>query len=274
MSDSDYELVTLPNGLRLVWMDMPQAHDAYVGAYVRGGSAYEEAGSSGVSHLLEHLHLATTRSNPRRLDMLRALDALPGHWNASSAREMLVFWFQTSALHVTPTLELLGEVLAVRPDDDDCLDPERALIVSELYKDSPSLTEQMLGDHFGKAGFGLPPAGTTKSVKRLGQDCVSRFDGLFFDARRVVLVAAGRLDSNGPSAVAPLLESMEIGTAELPVPPSRKTRTLPRVKSLSAPTSGSHVLINFFLDRPRSTREDVALYVLALRFRIRVLSSV
>jgi len=46
------EKTVLPNGLRVLTVELPHLHTGMVAAYVRAGSRHEEAARNGVSHFL------------------------------------------------------------------------------------------------------------------------------------------------------------------------------------------------------------------------------
>ena len=57
----EYQLHTLPSGLRLVTIPMPAATTATVLVLVKCGSKYETKDLSGISHFLEHMMFKGTQ---------------------------------------------------------------------------------------------------------------------------------------------------------------------------------------------------------------------
>jgi len=55
----------LPNGLRVVTVELPHLHTGMIAAYVRAGSRHEEPARNGVSHFLEHLFFRGSEAYPK-----------------------------------------------------------------------------------------------------------------------------------------------------------------------------------------------------------------
>ena len=61
-ADADPTTATLPNGVRVVTIRLPQVHTASVSVFVRSGSEHEGRRLNGISHFVEHMAFKGTRT--------------------------------------------------------------------------------------------------------------------------------------------------------------------------------------------------------------------
>lgn len=190
-----YETKHLENGLTLLSMDLPHVHSLSIHAFVRSGPVYENRKINGVSHLLEHLHMVSTRRHPARADLAAAFDAFPGTRNAATTCDLIRFAFACAPAAGAPTAELVGDVLESRCFDPDTVDIEQDLIRSERETGREDFNNAVLRLLFKNHPFGLPAIGTLNSLRCLSPDELVRFDRASFRPDRIVIAIVGRLDS-------------------------------------------------------------------------------
>ena len=180
----------LDNGLTLLWQRLAHVHTVSLLARIRAGRVYESRESNGVSHLLEHLHLAVTERHSVRRDLLVALDALPGEIQAETGPDHLVFALSVVPTHVEAGAELLADTLAIRDYPPEIVDAEKRLVVNELAVDEDNLSalERRL---FGAHAFGLPIGGTPASIRRLRPEAIHDFNRRAFAPDRICVALAG-----------------------------------------------------------------------------------
>ena len=63
----DVEVTTLPNGLRIVSLSMPNVQSVAFGAWVDVGARFEHEVQNGLAHLLEHMAFKGTPSRNAQL---------------------------------------------------------------------------------------------------------------------------------------------------------------------------------------------------------------
>lgn len=83
---------------------------ASIGLYVDSGSIYETPVSFGASHLLERMAFKTTR-NRSHLRVVREVEAIGGHVQASASREQMSYTFDALKAHVPEMVELLVDTV-------------------------------------------------------------------------------------------------------------------------------------------------------------------
>lgn len=190
----DYQIETLANGLRVAVLDLPHLHSVFVGVYVGAGWFYEDKSINGVSHLLEHLHLATTARHPTRIELGEAIDSCPGECNAGTCENVIEFWFDTAPTYLARAAGLLRDVLEVRPYEAQVFEDERRLVLDEIAsRDDHDVAEIARQRVFGKVPYGLAAAGTKKAIRNLSYEQVEAFDVAAFSPANVVVVVVGSI---------------------------------------------------------------------------------
>lgn len=88
-SSNDFQLTTLPNGVRVASNPLP-GHFAAMGLYVDAGSRYEDKYLAGASHIMDRLAFKST-SNRSSSQMAEDLESLGGNYACTSSRETIMY---------------------------------------------------------------------------------------------------------------------------------------------------------------------------------------
>jgi predicted Zn-dependent peptidase len=119
MNNSQFEMTTLPSGLRVLTERHPDVASATVGVWINAGSVYEAKEELGLAHLLEHIVFKgthTTKGERRSATQIAAqMDMLGGQMNAFTEREFVCYHVKVLADHLSSALELLCDLIA-RPN--------------------------------------------------------------------------------------------------------------------------------------------------------------
>jgi predicted Zn-dependent peptidase len=260
--DYSYTTETLENGLRLLWMHLPHVHSASLHAYVATGPAYEKPQNNGVSHMLEHLHMAITRRHPTRAELTQAFVRLPLHRDAETETDLLCFTFELAPPILGEAAELLGDILELHPYPPEVIETERRLLLSELASMAAyeARWPRLL---FGKHPFGLPQGGTPRTIGRLSAEQIEQFDQASFSPERIVVTAVGNLPPRElDRARARFAKLVKQTGTQLEDPESPKLK-LPTYRRWSKLTPYKHVLLGFMWNDPLSERLRVARSVIA-----------
>jgi predicted Zn-dependent peptidase len=199
---------TLPSGLELLAIPMPHARSVGVSVYLRAGSRYEEhVETAGVSHFLEHICFKGTKRRPTARDVSFEIDALGGNINASTHREMTVYYGKVSAEFLEPTLDLLVDMIRHSLCVEEEVERERGVILEELaaVEDAPGEQATLLLDSLIWPGqpHGRDIAGTVESVESITRDQVVAAYERQYVASSAVIAIAGAFD---PLEAATLVE--------------------------------------------------------------------
>jgi len=189
----------LPNGLQLLAIPIPHAKSVGISVYLRAGSRYEEhEETAGVSHFLEHLCFKGTTNRPTPRDISFEIDALGGTINASTHREMTVYYGKVTKEFMAPTLDLLVDMVRNSLCYEEEVERERGVILEELaaVEDSPGEQATLLLDSLIWPGqqHGRDIAGTDESVTAITRDQVAAAYQRQYVASSTVISIAGAID--------------------------------------------------------------------------------
>ena len=135
----EHRKATLQNGLRVLVGEMPETRSVSLAVYVGIGSRIETKDDAGTSHFLEHMVFKGSAKRPTAADISQAIESKGGVVNASTEKEVTVFWSRVPARHYLVALDVIADLIRapmLRPTD---VDSERNVIVEELrmYRDQP-----------------------------------------------------------------------------------------------------------------------------------------
>jgi predicted Zn-dependent peptidase len=187
----------LRNGLTIAVDPLPGAESVAVGLYASVGSRSEPGALGGLAHLVEHMVFKGAGGRDTRA-LAEVIEDVGGSLNAWTARDQTVFHGRTLARDLPLAAELIADLVRAPHFDEEHLEREKQVILSELGEsvDSP---DDLVHDHLFEAAFdgqaiGRPVLGSEKSVRAVTrQDC---FDWLAdqFVPGRLVLSASGKVD--------------------------------------------------------------------------------
>jgi len=182
---------TLANGLRLVWQPMPHAHTVHITACVRAGSHYETSKNNGVSHLLEHLHLTTSRKYPTHQAMNEAFSCITGNRNGHTTPSMVQFDISTIPEKLSPACDYMAEILEIRDFQDAIVRAEKAVLSVEMRVPRDNTWEDAVSFLFANRRLGLMQGGTGDGFGKFTLEAVHEFQRWAFCPSRMVVAIAG-----------------------------------------------------------------------------------
>ncbi len=188
----------LPNGLRLVAVEMPNVHSVSLVAYVRAGSRYEEADRSGVGHFLEHMFFRGTGRYPSTHALAHRIESLGATFNATTTRDMAYYYTEVAPRHLEAGVEVLGQMFRhpLFPD----VEIERKVILEEMSEDYNEDGVLIDPDSIAKGRLwprhplGMPIIGRRRVVQRMRRDDLIAHHRRLYRARNMILTAAGNVD--------------------------------------------------------------------------------
>jgi len=127
-----YSKEALPNGLRVIFIEMPHIHSAVLSAYIGVGSRYEEERQLGVSHLLEHMLFRGTRQFANSFELLQAIDNIGGDSDAYTSPEHTAVIIQVHNKYIENALSILGDLLLGANFKQDDIEIEKRIILEEM----------------------------------------------------------------------------------------------------------------------------------------------
>jgi predicted Zn-dependent peptidase len=191
----DYELHTLPNGIRLVHKQIPHTQIAHCGIMLDIGSRDEAPDQLGLAHFWEHMAFKGTEKR-RSHHIINRLENVGGELNAYTTKEKVCFHASVLGLHFEKATELLADIAFHSVFPEKQIERERGVILEEMamYYDSP---EDALQDDFDQLVFpghalGSNILGTTETVGVFTRDTLQQFIAHNLDTSRIVFASVSR----------------------------------------------------------------------------------
>lgn len=173
MSQPDYEIVTLSNGLRCVFRSKPGV--TYCGVAVGAGTRNEVPGQEGLAHFVEHTIFKGTEKR-RSSHISSRMESIGGELNAYTTKEETMVYTVAPPGYLERALELLADLVANCTFPAAEIEREKEVVIDEInsYLDTPS--EAIFDEYedlmYAGSGLGHNILGTPQSVKALsGADC-------------------------------------------------------------------------------------------------------
>jgi predicted Zn-dependent peptidase len=188
----------LRGGARMLSVELPDRASASLVLMLGVGSRFEEDRIGGVSHFIEHLFFKGTRRRPTARDIAEAIEGVGGAMNASTDKELTVYWTRVPADRVELAVDVLFDIVSdsqLAPED---VERERMVILEELkmYMDQPqdyvhSLFERaMWPDH----PLGRDIIGTVDSVSSTSREDLIEYVRDHYRLPNLVIGLVGAVD--------------------------------------------------------------------------------
>lgn len=192
----DYQKVVLANGLRLIFVPVPNLASVTVLILVGAGSRFEKREISGLSHFLEHMAFKGTHRRPTALEISSEIEGIGGEFNAYTSKDQTGFYIKAASKHLPILVDVLSDMLLNSKFEPAEIDRERGVIIEEinLYEDTPSrkieeVYEELL---YGDSPLGWDVAGKKETIRQIKrEDFLDYIKGLYAPENTVVIVAGG-----------------------------------------------------------------------------------
>src|SRR3989442_3362224 len=202
----EYRKVPLAKGLRVLVSEMPETRSVSLFVYVGVGSRIETKTDAATSHFLEHMVFKGTAKRPTAADISQEIESRGGVVNASTDKEVTVFWSRVPARHYLVALDVVADMIRapmLRPTD---VESERKVIVEELrmYRDQPQDRVHTLLDEllYPKHPLGWEVAGREEVVLAMTADALRAFIERGYAPSRTVVALAAPLHADEAIAAA------------------------------------------------------------------------
>ncbi|MEM8893522.1 MAG: pitrilysin family protein [Bacteroidota bacterium] len=148
----EYDLMTLPNGIRVVHKQVSNTKIAHCGIMLDIGSRDEAPDQQGIAHFWEHMAFKGTQKR-KSYHILSRIDSLGGELNAYTTKEKICFYSAVMDSHLDKSVELLSDITFHSIFPEKHIEKERGVIIEEMamYRDNP---EDAIQDEFDEVLFG------------------------------------------------------------------------------------------------------------------------
>jgi predicted Zn-dependent peptidase len=188
----------LTGGARLLTAELPDRASVSVVLMVSVGSRFEDDRLGGVSHFVEHLFFKGTPRRPSAKAIAEAIEGVGGVMNASTDKEVTVYWTRVPADQLELATDLLFDIVTNSQLAAQDVERERMVILEELkmYLDQPqdyvhSLFEQIM---WPEHPLGRDIVGTVESVTNTSRDDLVDYIAGHYRLPNLVVGLVGALD--------------------------------------------------------------------------------
>ncbi len=185
----------LDNGLRVLTSTMPHTYSVTLALFVGVGSRYEPDETAGSTHFLEHLLFKGSKSWPTAQDISEAIEGVGGMMNASTDREITIYYCKVAKPHFKRALAVLLDMVVNPLLDPDEMEKERQVILEELRmsNDYPTHRVDLLMDEmlWPDQPMGRDVGGTIESVNAITRDDLVALMQRQYGPDNVVISVAG-----------------------------------------------------------------------------------
>lgn len=192
----DYQLYTLPNGIRVMYKHASSAitHCCFL---VNAGSRDEPEQKEGLAHFIEHLLFKETERRSTS-QILNRLELVGADLNAYTTKEYTCIHASLLNPHLERTIDLFEDILFHSTFPEDELEKERGVILDEIasYLDQP---EEAIQDDFEDMLFkghaiGKNILGTPESVAKLSVADMRGFMAANYNTSEMIFAVYGDYD--------------------------------------------------------------------------------
>ncbi|PKK37366.1 peptidase M16 [Siphonobacter sp. SORGH_AS_0500] len=227
----EYQLHTLPNGIRIVHKQLTHTQIAHVGIMLDIGSRDEQPHQQGLAHFWEHMAFKGTerRSN---LQIINRLENVGGELNAYTTKEKICFHASVLTEHFDKALDLITDITFHSSFPEKQIERERNVILEEIsmYYDSPedAIQDDFDGLIFTQHQLGANILGDADSLKRYKREDFQEFIAQNIDTEKIIVSSVSKL---------PFKKVVALAERLLKDIPAKKTQRIRQAPTLYTPQS-------------------------------------
>lgn len=222
------ELITLPNGVRVLLDPMAGLATASVGVWIEAGTRHERAEENGIAHLLEHLVFKGAGGRSARA-LAEDAEALGIYLNAATGYERTGFAARCLSADTGFAFGLCADLVLAPHLDPADLELEKGVVLQEIgeafddAEDRAGVLHQLAA--WPEQPLGRPILGEPETLAAIAPEAISAFRARTYHAGSMLVAAAGAFDR------AALMEAITERFGALPA----STRALPEGVAETAP---------------------------------------
>jgi len=247
----DYKLHTLPSGLRVLTVPLPDLKSATVAVWVKTGSRNEEKKVNGISHFLEHMVFKGSAKRPSAKAISEAVDAIGAEFNAATAKDWTNFYIKSATGHLETAFDVLSDMVLNPLLRKEEISREKGTILQEIamYEDTPMMHINDIFENviFNGSSLGWDTAGTSESVKRITKYDFERYRKRYYYPENMLVTVAGGVTQN----ISLKLAEKYFGKFKTLNPKSQinskfqNQQTRPQIKLQTKKTDQAHLIMGF-----------------------------
>jgi zinc protease len=194
-----YQITTLPNGLRLILSEDHSTPIVHVSVWYHVGSKNERPGRTGFAHLFEHMMFKGSK-NVEPDAHTSIISGVGGRSNAYTTEDVTVFWQTLPAQYLPLALWLEADRMATLRVEDEAFRREREVVKEERrmrIENQPygRLQEIIYDNAFVAHPYKHPTIGSMADLEAASISDVRDFHGTFYVPENATVTVVGDFDS-------------------------------------------------------------------------------
>jgi predicted Zn-dependent peptidase len=241
----EYQIHTLPNGIRILHKQVLNTKIAHSGFTLDIGSRDENEDQLGLAHFWEHMAFKGTEKR-KAFHILNRLETVGGELNAYTTKEKICFYASVLDAHFEKAFELLVDITfhSIFPTKE--IEKERGVILEEMamYLDTPedAIVDEFDAVIFKNHSLGNNILGTTESVSRFQKQDFLDFIAHNYSTDRLVFASV----SNLPFGKVVKLAEKYLANIPARIQPRKRTsfqKYEPQLVRIEKPINQAHCII-------------------------------
>ena len=191
------DISKLPNGVTLIYQNVPDVGVVTVQSFIGTGSVNESIEISGISHFLEHILFKGTKNfKPGEIDVY--LDSLGGENNAFTSSDLTNYYVTIPTKNVEAAFEVVSDMVFNAQFIKDEIEKEKPVVVQEIMRKYNDPSYMMWQDLLHTIFLGTPyereVIGTVETVNALTQENLLKYYNSYYHPENMFLTVVGDID--------------------------------------------------------------------------------
>lgn len=240
---------TLKNGLRYLFIPMPQTETMLAMALVSTGTDFETKKDNGLAHFLEHMCFKGTEKRPNAKDIALEFDMIGADYNAFTSRGYTGYYARAHKKHSKKIFDIVSDVYLNSTFPNDEISKEIGVVIQEInmYADDPQSRVSKLSSEllYGDQPAGWEILGTKESVSSFTRADLVRYRKNQYQGKNTLVVVAGNFDEKE------LTKDIQKAFGKMPAGSKNiRAKTIvkqsePRVAIDKRETDQTHIILSF-----------------------------
>ncbi len=192
-----YEICTLKNNLKTLFVHSPGSTAATVQIWFRAGSALEKDDHIGIAHFLEHMFFKGTATRPGA-KIAHEVETFGGEINAFTSFDYTCYYINTPNNKLPQSISILLDMVANPEFKQEDLVPERGVVFEEYRRsiDSPGqFAFSKLQASAFEGSYAHPILGSEETIKNFSREQLNYFRNSFYNLSNTLLIVSGDMSN-------------------------------------------------------------------------------
>jgi predicted Zn-dependent peptidase len=241
---------TLSNGLRVRLLREPSTPTLSYYTFFQVGSRNEKLGSTGISHLFEHMMFnGAARYGPKEFD--RVLESRGGHSNAYTSNDVTAYYEDFAAEALDTVVDLESDRMRSLRLTSESLEQEREVVKEERRLRTENsvfglMEEQLEALVFLAHPYRWPVIGWMEDIERISRDECEAFFRTYYAPNNAAIYVVGDLDADATLAtIEAHYADIPAGPPPSPVPPGEPPQRGERRAVVRYPAQAPAILVGW-----------------------------